>query len=807
MAKNPKQENVPQSTESIMQKSLHQILVEHPERSAFGVFLFLTFIFFFDVLFSGKVFIPQTQNITFALSLPWKKALIEDGIFALWNPFLFAGMPAYASLSYTPLTYIPAIPFLLLEGLVGLPSLFLQIIHFPLAGFGVYMFLRERKTTFIPSLLGGIAFMFAPPIIAVITNGQALKFMTIAYLPLVLWSVSHFLRQRTWISFVFAVLTCGLQIQVGHIQIVVYTWIVLTLYVIFFIAALLREKNPKRAGKLFLSFFAVLLGGLLLGAVQILPLFEYLPHSVREASMLSGAHAGFAQATQLSFSLKDTFTFFLPFFFGSNEVQTYWGSMPADAFPNYIGILILLLAVIAAIFRRKELLVIWLTTSALFSFLLALGKNFAPFYQLFFNYIPYFDLLYHPVTILVIFYFAVATLAGLGLQFLVDAFLKLKNHESDIPRLAKNTIIALGILFLLALSITLLKSLIFKYMQSWYPEMISQSEKLHFDRLRFDQFISDWWFLTIWIGGSLILLYFALIKKMSRTGFALGIFLLSLADLWHIDYKLSKLQSSANLNKLETTDEVYSYLKSDSTLFRIFPAGAFYNEVEQSALGFQSLGGFHAAKLHLFQEFMDSTGLESTYVQKFYPDAAEQNESDSIILQKQHELLLRHRIQNHLLNFLNVKYILSPQPLPEYGLDYKKKSHKIIGDNYLPIMLYENPHVLPRAYLVGEFIVADSAATLLQKLTSFDFKPDSTVLLEKNYPRMYKPTPRLHAKFSSTHPTESKSKQRPPKSKFWFYLIVIMSLAGMRKSIINLQRYFGLIMPFGQSLSLLVRTR
>ncbi|KAA3661290.1 MAG: hypothetical protein DWQ10_04845, partial [Calditrichaeota bacterium] len=626
--------------------------------------------------------------------------------------------------------------FFLLQAFPGLPHAFLQIVHFPIAGIGIYMFLRERKTTFIPAIVSGIAFMFAPPIIAVIASGQAMKIISITYLPLVLWAATRFLRHQTWMNFAFAAVVCGLQLQVGHVQIALFTWMMLFLYLLFFLYALIREKNLKRTGILFISFLGLLLAAVCLGAVELFPLYEYLPHTTRGGFTLltqhpEFVHSSFEQATQWSFSLKDFFTFFLPFLFGDTSGSIYLGSLPAGAFPNYSGILVLLLALVALIFRRKELLIVWLGTSVFLAFLLSLGKNFSFFYKLFYNNVPFFNSLHHPVAALVIVYFGLAALAGLGLQYLIYTIKKLLQEKKDLSQIARKVAIALYIVFGFACVLTILKGVLLNLVQNWNPDILLDANGLRLLRGQFEQFYADYWFMTMWICGGFLFFYYALKAKISRNGFALGILLIVIADLWHVDYKLNKTENPVDVKSLVENDPVLTQLKSDSTLFRVFPAGDYFNDTRLSAIGIQSLGGSHAARMQTFTEFIDRTGLATNYIQKFHPENDDQEEADSFTLQQQHEILAQHRMQQKLLSFLNVKYILSPQPLPEYGLTLETQTHKFMGDRYVPLLLYKNQSVLPRAFLVGKYALADSAETIPEKLTALLFEPDSTVLLEK----------------------------------------------------------------------------
>ena len=68
---------------------------------------------------------------------------------------------------------------------------------------------------------------------------------------------------------------------------------------------------------------------------------DYTPFSIRGGSQTGGADYNYA--TGWSFHPKEMLTFLIPSAFGFGG-QVYWGLMPFTDYPNYMGIIILLLA-------------------------------------------------------------------------------------------------------------------------------------------------------------------------------------------------------------------------------------------------------------------------------------------------------------------------------------------------------------------------------------------------------------------------------------------------------------------------------
>ncbi len=715
----------------ILQKSLNQLLAEHPDWSAGGLFVFFTVIFFFDAIFTGKLF-PGQQN-ALALQSVLGSAFVNEGIYPQWTPFILTGMPGFASLIYTPLSYFFNYPFLLISLFFKTPLL-LHIAHYPIAGFGIYLFLRERQVDFTAAMLGGIAFMFAPHIVALETAGHSLQLMAVAWIPMVFWSFSRLLRQGGLINFALAALILGLQFQTGHAQILYYTGILLFIYLIFFIYALLRKKDYKRSGWLVLYFCGILLLAFCLAAMKLLPLYEYLPHSVRgSASILEliNPESAFNRATHVSLSFLEMAPFILPSFLGFAEKPLYWGTMPTPGHPLYFGIPILILTGIALIYRRKELIVIFLGSNLILASLLALGNNFRIFNEFIFQYLPFSSAFRHPLAAFALVTLCMALLAGFGLQYLIDFFKSAKKSNKNFNPVIRKIFIAIGVLLLLSILFAVLKTSLFKLMQIIYPDLHAASRQLHIDRMRFAMFVIDWWFLILWLCCSLLLAIMALRKIIGRTAFALGIMLISLADLWNVDFKLNIPAAHLNVNNNSKAADIAAFLKSDSTLFRVLPAGRLFGELGNIAPGVQSLGGTHPARLRLSDDFLHFSKLKTSFVEKYYRRIEEKTGVTFEPFAPETIDAEKRIFQRNLLNFLNVKYVLSTLPIPEPDFILRRQGQYLIDDQQFPLLLYENLQVLPRAYFVDSFQLADSARHVLQLLKSTDLSLHNTVVLQK----------------------------------------------------------------------------
>ena len=202
--------------------------------------------------------------------------------------------------------------------------------------------------------MGGTAFMITPFMITMIVFGHGSQMMTAAYLPWIMWMTIKVMTKPSFCGVGLLAVLMGFQLQRAHAQIAYYTWMLAGAYVLFYL--LWNIKNTKETKINWLSlggFLAASLLGIGIALLIYLPSIEYTPFSVRGGGVEGGADYNYA--TSWSFSPKELLTFIIPSALGFGG-QTYWGNMPFTDFPNYMGIVILVLAAIGFANRRDCLL-------------------------------------------------------------------------------------------------------------------------------------------------------------------------------------------------------------------------------------------------------------------------------------------------------------------------------------------------------------------------------------------------------------------------------------------------------------------
>jgi len=324
-----------------------------------------------------------------------------------WNPYLFGGLP-YIAAMHGDIFYPTFLLRALLPTDVALTWSF--IIHLFLAGCFTYLFLRGWGVGFYGALVGGLAYMLSGPIASYASPGHDGKLYVSALLPLVLWLLVRGMRDgRNWAWGALAIVI-GLTVLSPHPQLLQYLLLTsgaFALYLAFATpegaTALPRAVAVRR---LAYALGAVLLGALI-GAIQYLPVLEYVPWSPRAGGR------GYEFATQYSLPLEELVNTIVPQF--SGLLQHYWGRNGIHLHSEYVSGGVFLVALAGMLggggrsFRR-----FWLGVLVV-SLLWALGSS-TPFYHLVYAIVPGSKFFRAPSTMMYVTMFAVAVFAALGTE-------------------------------------------------------------------------------------------------------------------------------------------------------------------------------------------------------------------------------------------------------------------------------------------------------------------------------------------------------------------------------------------------------
>jgi len=302
----------------------------------------------------------------------------RTGEIALWNPFMFGGLP-FVGAMHGDIFYPTAWLRLVLPIDVAMNLGF--AVHYVLAGFFAYLFFRSLKIGWTGSLVGGLAYQLCGVMASLVRPGHDGKLFASALMPLVLLGLVMGIRQRRLEGYGVLALAVGLGLVSPHIQLMQYTLIFAGLFTLYL--AFRDEERPETAAGRWravgLALAAVVLG-FGVGMIQLWPFISYLPHAARYA----GAQ-GWEYATSYAMPWTHVVDWLVPDFTGSGAA--YWGENPLKLHTEYLGAATLVLASIGAGDAKRRRLLWFMGGVWLLFVLVALGAH-TPFYRLWYALVP-----------------------------------------------------------------------------------------------------------------------------------------------------------------------------------------------------------------------------------------------------------------------------------------------------------------------------------------------------------------------------------------------------------------------------------
>jgi len=434
-------------------------------------------------MFEGLVFRSSDAANAEAFATAGDAAL-ADGSYPLWNPYLFAGMPTFGSLAYTRYLYPPTTVFNFLQNDLGFVPLTWMLAHLLFGGMGMAWLLSRWKLPVGAMVLGGLIWLLFPKVVAWGVHGHGSKLIAAMYLP---WIVGWTLRicDGAGIRAVgMTGLLLGLQLLIGHVQITYYTllaagWLVLWNTVAPFEEAARRLQAAVRWRRFGLVLGALALG-FAIGGIMLVPAHDYASLSIRGQDTAGGGGVGLDYATGWSLAPDEMGTFIMPAAAGFGKA-TYMGRMPFTDYPNYFGVLLLVIAA-AGWIRGGRGLFAALAVMSLLAVMVAWGGFGFGLYELLYAQLPFFNKFRIPSMILILVAFALAVLAARG-----AAAWREGRTPGDRPRIIPAVLAALGLIFLLAGALSLargplessLQAMAAKAGRQTAPVLLEQAWLLH----------------------------------------------------------------------------------------------------------------------------------------------------------------------------------------------------------------------------------------------------------------------------------------------------------------------------------------
>ena len=714
-----------------LQPEKETIFSRHPLVVLLVIAFLLLLIFYNQVMLSGKTFQMPDQQSSRATA-PFVKEALARGITPLWCPYIFSGMPSFGSLLSAPKINRLDEFFTGLFRTAMMPEFTFIFFNYLLLALFMFLLMRGLAVEPLPALFSGLAVIFVPQFIAFTSYGHNTKFLAVVLIPLILLLAKKMMEEKNALWFSLTALAIGYQMVRAHIQVSYYAFILLGIYFLYKEIADFRRSGEFKpllisAGLLAGAIFA----GVLLSMTLYASVLEYQRYSIRGGGV-EGGGLDFDYAANWSFHPLEMVTFFIPSFMGFGGA-TYWGKMPFTDYPLYFSVIVFLLAGLAILLRRDR--TTWIMTIvALFSLLVSFGKHLPLLYAPLFKLLPYFNKFRVPSMIHIILDIAMIILAGIGLQALFELRtqlpqLKTVERNRKMKGVKRYLYAFTGLVLLLALIVLFGKS-IYMGMAGSGGHTLNEAQRLEaYNKALFDSFKS-----IGLLALTMVLIFQFLKNSLTRLTLTLALSTMVIIDLIMVGAKIIHPQDKSDEKTFFAATPAVQYLKQDKELYRIFPvlddkSGNWY-----MYHFIPNISGYSAAKVCLYQDFLDETGFGSqdryglnSFMSKYWRVGMRDNRVTPVEVPLEQIAPERRAFDSAMLDMLNVKYLVL-QYLPLNDPRYQP----VADPKQIP--LYRNTTVLPRAFFADSTRLITGRKNIFDFMKSGRFDPRRVAIIEENSP-------------------------------------------------------------------------
>lgn len=702
-----------------------------PHIIAIAIFLIVAFVYC-KPAFEGKVL--QQGDVTQWKGMAQNSFLYKEkhGHFPLWTNGMFSGMPAYqiTGIGENPIAVGYIGSFLTL----GLPK---PVYFFFLACICFYFLTQVLKVNPYIGIITALGYAYATYNPIIISAGHDTKMNAIAYMPALIGSLLLLYEKKYLWGAALTAIATALIVGANHMQITYYAFIIAGIMSIACIVRWVKAKEYKHVLKaVSIAVMAVTIG-ILVNAITLFTTYEYAKKTIRGGSALATGKSnltktGLSSDYALSYSMYKTepLVMMFPRMYGGSSfnleveqdkskaiealqqmpqqlgqqiqgyLRFYWGGIDGvgTAGPPYVGAVICFLALLGFVLLDEKYKW-WILTTIALTTLMSWGKYFAGFNELLLKYLPMYNKFRAPSMIMVVPTFLLCMMAALTIDKIIT-----DTNTEELWKKYKKGLMLVGSVFILVLLVYISSDFMSAAGQPSEKDLLNQINqipdaqqkaailepvKTFINGLKEDRkslFWGDFFrsFSFIAVAGIALWLY---IKKKINTIVVLSVIgLFAFIDVILIDAKyLSEehYQEQADYENNFSPSALDKQILQDTSYYRVFDVShGINNAFNGSALTayfHKSIGGYHPAKLSIYQDLIDSQLYK-------FPNCLP------------------------VIDMLNTKYIITPNQQGNQA------------------MVQQNPGALGAAWFVKAIEYKNTPAEIIQSLSNFN--PKDTAILD-----------------------------------------------------------------------------
>ncbi len=695
------------------------------------IILFLAFLN--PLYFGGKTF-ESGDIIAGAAMYPYIQN--HHGGFTLWNPFIFCGLPAYATGTQFAWFNLIAVVFTAIRSAF---SYFFSVdyakwgFYLIILAFTSFLFMKYITKNSLVSLFTALSTSFSTGLIVFLYIGHVTKLTSIAWYPLIFLMLLRLKEKVRITDFFILIITMQLYLEGFHVQIIYYTFLAVGIYFLYFFLRAITRKDTILRNQILKSagvFVIASVIALLIQSDSISQIYQYTPYSTRGGKSIvekegtsdnPSSSAYYEYHTMWSFSPQEMLTFIVPSYYGFGnstysgplsqdqpvDVNTYFGQMEFVDVAMYMGVLIFFLGIFGVFTCWKDPYVRFLTLLSGIALIVSFGKNLPVLFNLFFYYLPLFNKFRVPSMILVLLQLSFPILAGYGLMKIISL-----KREKDVKliKIIKNLAFVITLLFVISLMLNNSISDWFVDRVNEYAGSLQQSQpQLSQQFIALAQYIAEMFTKDLLVAFGILTIafwsaYAYINSKISQDILTLILVALTIFDLFRIDARGEKYVNNPDINKLFKIPDYVSVIRNqdDKDPFRIL------NIKQDRSLGSISNNSNYNAHF-LLEDFYGYSGIKP----RSYQDLMD---------------VIGSPVNQTLWRMLNVKYIIADQQIPFPGLVPIFQSGKEI--------VYKNNEALPRVYFVNNVSKISDDLNMLKEIKDNAFDPKGKAFVNEDIPNI-----------------------------------------------------------------------